>query len=196
METPTLSESSPASTSAFRLHVYLRLGLFALTLAADQITKLWARITFSLPNGEPDYYLVQSVIGEWLQFRLVYNHGAAFGMKPQALVPFLHPTVFFGLFSAIAIGVLVYYYMRLQPHENGLKTGVALILSGAVGNLIDRLTMHKVTDFIDVGIPGLHPRWPTFNIADSCVCIGVGILLILPMLLARRPEEAETPDHA
>lgn len=187
-----------ASPSAFlsRRYTLLRALLVLLTLAADQATKYWARVKFSFPNGEPDYFLVQSVFGEWLQFRLVYNYGAAFGMKPQALVPFLHPTVFFGLFSAVAIGVLVYYYLRLLPHENWLKTGVALILSGAVGNLIDRLSMHKVTDFIDVGIPGFYPRWPTFNIADSCVCIGVGILLIMPIFLARLSVEADASTHA
>jgi signal peptidase II len=91
---------------------------------------------------------------------------------------------------------LVFYYLRLRPQENWLKTGVVLILSGAVGNLFDRLTMHKVTDFIDVGIPGYAWRWPTFNIADSCVCVGVGILLVLPMLLARPAAETETPGNA
>jgi signal peptidase II len=152
------------------------------TLALDQITKAWARWVFSLPGGEPDYYRAFEVLGEWVRFRLVYNHGAAFGMKPQNLLPFLHPTFFYAVFSLIAMGILAVYYKKFQPGEIWGRIGIALILSGALGNLIDRLWLHKVTDFIDVGIPGIAWRWPTFNIADSCVCIGVGILMALPWL--------------
>ncbi len=171
---------------------WLRLALFALTLGVDQLTKIWARQHFSLPSGEPEYFKAIPIVGEWLQFRLIYNHGAAFGMRPQELLPFLHPTLFYTLFSLIAIGVLFGYYRRLQPQEGWLKAGVLLILSGAAGNLIDRVTMHKVTDFIDVGIPNFQPRWPIFNVADSCVCVGVGILLILPMFL-KKPEAMTKP---
>jgi signal peptidase II len=169
-----------------RRSTILRIGLLLLSLLADQWTKIWARQQFSLPSGEPDYYQSMAIVGDWLHFRLVFNHGAAFGMKPQSLLPFLHPTLFYGLFSLIAITVLVLYYLRLRPQEGWLKTGIVLILSGAFGNLIDRVTMHKVTDFIDVGIPGYAWRWPTFNIADSCVCIGVGILLIAPLFLSSK----------
>jgi lipoprotein signal peptidase len=94
------SDSTLESSIRSRRFTYLRAGLFIVTVLADQLTKVWARRSFSLPNGEPDYFLTHPVIGEWLQFRLVYNFGAAFGMKPQSLLPFLHPTLFFGLFSA------------------------------------------------------------------------------------------------
>jgi signal peptidase II len=169
-------------------------GLFIVTLALDQWTKAWARHHFSLSNGEPDFFNSLSLIGDWLQIRLVYNFGAAFGLRPQSALPFLHPTVFYAVFSVLAIAVLVFYYLRLKPDEGWLKSGVILILSGAFGNLTDRLMLHKVTDFIDVGIPGFHPRWPTFNIADSCVCVGVGILLIAPFFLHRSTHSQ--PDHA
>ncbi|HAO99680.1 MAG TPA: signal peptidase II, partial [Fibrobacteres bacterium] len=146
-------------------------------LLVDQITKHAARVSFSLPDGNPDYFKFHTVIGEWFQFRLVYNFGAAFGMKPQGVLPFLNPTLFYTLFSLAAMVFLGIYYRHLKPNEFWPRLGVALIFSGAVGNLIDRLALHKVTDFIDVGIPGVSPRWPTFNIADSCVCVGMGILL-------------------
>jgi signal peptidase II len=161
-----------------------RLFLVLVTLVADQVTKYAARAHYSLPDGTPDYFKVTQVAGEWLQFRLVYNSGAAFGMKPQSVLPFLHPTLFFALFSTVAIGVLFYYYRKLSAVEGWQKTGVALILSGAFGNLIDRLMLHKVTDFIDVGLPG-GARWPTFNIADSCVCVGVGLILAAPLFLRK-----------
>lgn len=171
-----------------------RLLLVLVTLAADQVTKFVARAQYSLPDGTPDYFKVTQVAGEWLQFRLVYNSGAAFGMKPQSILPFLHPTVFFALFSTVAIGVLCYYYRKLAYEEGWQKTGVALILSGAFGNLIDRLMLHKVTDFIDVGLPG-GLRWPTFNIADSCVCVGVGLILAAPLFM-RKAAVASDPGGA
>lgn len=189
-----MNESQGASRASMDLGSGdgFRLILLLATLAADQLTKWWARAAYSLPDGEPDYLHVTRVLGEWLQFRLVYNSGAAFGMKPQSVLPFLHPTLFYALFSTAAIVVLFLYYRRLDARETWAKAGVALILSGAFGNLIDRLLLHKVTDFIDVGLPG-GLRWPTFNVADSCVCVGVGLILAAPLFAGRR---AATGDGA
>ena len=170
---------SPAAT--YSLHGFI----FALVLVLDQLTKYWVRHRYSLPGGEPDYYLSTPVIGDWLQFRLVYNFGAAFGTRPQSILPFLSPTVFYGLFSLIAIVFLGFYYRRLGAREPMARLGVLLILAGALGNLTDRMVLHKVTDFIDAGIPGFSPRWPVFNIADSSVCIGIALLLI-PSLFSRK----------
>lgn len=167
-----------------------RAGLAVLllaTLALDQWTKLLARTHFGLPGGEPDYFKVKHIIGEWIQFRLVYNAGAAFGMRPQQLVPGLNPTIFYALFSAVAIGFLVFLYRRVPRGDNWQKAGITLILSGAFGNLIDRMRFDKVTDFIDVGIPGYAWRWPTFNVADSCVCIGVAMLVLASRLPQGKP---------
>ncbi|HKP94444.1 MAG TPA: signal peptidase II [Fibrobacteria bacterium] len=169
----TASKTSPARRS--------RLGLALLlltTLAVDQWTKFLARTHFGFPGGEPDYFKIKRILGEWLQFRLIYNTGAAFGMKPQQFLPFLNPTLFYVLFSAAAIAFLVLLYRKLPREDLWQKAGITLILSGAFGNLIDRIRFQKVTDFIDVGIPGLPTRWPTFNIADSCVCVGVAMILI------------------
>jgi signal peptidase II len=162
-----------------------RLGLALLliaTLALDQWTKLLARVHFGLPGGEPDYFKIKHVLGEWIQFRLVYNAGAAFGMRPQQLIPGLNPTLFYALFSAVAIGFLVFLYRRVPRGDTWQKAGITLILSGAFGNLIDRMRFDKVTDFIDVGIPGYAWRWPTFNVADSCVCVGVAMLVLASRL--------------
>ena len=172
------------------------LGLLLLaTLAFDQWTKWLARIHFGLPGGEPDYFRVKRVLGEWIQFRLVYNQGAAFGMRPQHLLPWLNPTLFYGLFSAVAIGFLVFLYRRVPRGDYWQKTGITLILSGAFGNLIDRMRFDKVTDFIDVGIPGYAWRWPTFNVADSCVCVGVA-MLVFATRLPQAKAAAETRQGA
>jgi signal peptidase II len=162
---------------SLRSGVWLLL-LLAATLAADQLTKCLARVKFGFPGGEPDYFKVKHVIGEWVQFRLIYNTGAAFGMKPQQFLPFLNPTVFYVLFSTAAIAFLAFLYRKLPREDLWQKAGIVLILSGAFGNLIDRLRFQKVTDFIDVGIPGIPTRWPTFNVADSCVCVGVAMILL------------------
>jgi signal peptidase II len=174
------------STSAtLRLHAFL----FAIVLAFDQITKYWARVRFSLPNGEPNYADSIAVLGDWFHLRLVYNYGAAFGMKPHSILPFLHPMLFYIVFSLAAIVLLAVYYRKLGPSEPSARTGIALILSGAVGNnLIDRLAMSKVTDFLDFGIPGVSPRWPVFNIADSAVCIGIALLILPSFFVRRKPE--------
>jgi signal peptidase II len=174
------------SLSSFRAHA----AIFLITLGLDQITKWWARARFSLPDGEPDYNNYIAVLGDWFHLRLVYNHGAAFGLKPHAILPFLHPMMFYVIFAIAAIILLSIYYRKLGPSEPSARLGIALILSGAVGNnLIDRLAMHKVTDFLDVGIPGFYPRWPVFNIADSAVFIGLAFLII-PPFLTRRPSES------
>jgi signal peptidase II len=186
----------PARTAGLRWHA----AIFTVVLALDQLTKWWARARFSLPNGEPDYNAFIPVLGDWLHLRLVYNYNTAFGLQPQNLLPFLNPVVFFTLLTLAAIALFVLYYRRLGPEEKASRLGIALILSGAVGNnLIDRLTLYKVTDFIDVGIPGVSPRWPVFNIADSSVCIGIGLFLV-SALFARAPANSgtsstETPPH-
>lgn len=175
------------SLNTFRAHV----AVFAVSLVLDQLTKWWARARFSLPNGEPDYASSIPVLGDWFHLRLVYNHGAAFGLKPHEILPFLHPMSFYVVFSLIAIVLLGIYYRKLGPGEPSARLGISLILSGAVGNnLIDRLAMHKVTDLFDVGIPDFYPRWPVFNIADSAVTIGLA-LLIIPPFFARQPAAAE-----
>ena len=164
---------------------------FAAILLFDQLTKWWARARFSLPGGEPDWSEHIAVLGDWLHFRLVYNYGAAFGTRPQDIAPFLHPMVFYAVFSALAIAFFVVYYVKLGAHERLARMGIALILSGALGNLIDRMTMGRVTDFLDAGIPGFHPRWPVFNIADSAVFIGILMLIVPPFLPRRKPAGAE-----
>ena len=175
-------------------------AIFAAVVLFDQITKYWARARFSLPGGEPDYGAFIPVIGEWLQFRLVYNFGAAFGMQPQKILPFLHPAVFFTALSALAVVLFGVYYRKLGRQHAVERLGIVFVLAGAVGNnLLDRPIFHKVTDFIDIGIPGVHPRFPVFNIADISVCTGIGLLIFIS-LFSRGPQSpsvstAPTPEN-
>src|SRR5690606_30001648 len=173
--------------SAARLHAFL----FVFVLAVDQLTKWWARARFSLPGGEPDYADSIAVLGDWFHLRLVYNYGAAFGLRPQDILPWLHPIVFYGIFTVVALGLLALYYRKLGPGEPAARLGILLILAGGLGNLVDRVTQHRVTDFFDVGIPGFHPRWPVFNVADSSVFIGV-LLLIIPAFIGGKSAPASS----
>jgi signal peptidase II len=143
----------------------------------DQWSKFWAVDALGSATGEPQGRTI-SVIGDLWRFRLAYNEGAAFSMRPQEIAPFLHPTVFFALFSAAAISALVYFYFKGTEKEDWMsRTGVAFILSGALGNLADRMRIHKVVDFIDWDFPDfIMYRWPTFNLADSWVLTGVGLI--------------------
>lgn len=138
---------------------------FAGLLALDQWTKWLVRESFFVGESIP-------LIGKDL-VRLTYvqNPGIAFGLEP------LSPTVLliFGSFAAIALAV---YLVRLIHRRDILVWPVFLFLCGAVGNSIDRAAFGVVTDFVDCDFPDfIMTRWPVFNVADSCVTIGITILI-------------------
>ena len=133
------------------------LALAGAVLALDLWTKQWA--TRTLAGGPP-----VPVIGELVRFTYVRNSGIAFGLG--AGLPF--PYYVFSIAAVLAILVL---FLRGRVHGTGRRVALALILGGALGNLVDRLTTGLVVDFIDVGWGRWH--WPVFNVADSAVSIGV-----------------------
>jgi signal peptidase II len=148
----------------------------------DRITKIIAESTLL---GAPVH-----VIGDTVQFQLVYNRGAAFGLG-QA----------FGgaarwIFAAIAIGavVLLWRMARDAEPDDLLRQGsLGLVAGGAAGNLIDRLLSSRgVVDFIDVGVGSL--RWPTFNVADIAVSCGA-VALALSLWREDLRRHAETPSR-
>jgi len=131
-----------------------------------------------IPTGE-----TMPIVGDLLRFTLAYNQGAAFSSTPQAIVPWLHPTLFFGILTLAALAGLVWFYRSLPQSDWLSRLGAALIVSGALGNFVDRLRLHKVVDFIDCDFPdALMSRWPTFNLADSWVTLGVVCVLIGPIV--------------
>ena len=130
----------------------------ALTLAADQLTKFLIVSTFSpgesLPVCPPALYLTY-----------VQNTGAAFGLfKGQQLL-------FVGL-SLFIIGWLIRELRSNASQAPAARWGCALVLGGAAGNLIDRLRLNYVVDFLDLRV------WPVFNVGDSAITIGVALLLL------------------
>ena len=140
-------------------------GTAAAIVVSDVITKLLAESLLARR-------LPLSVIGDWVQLRLVYNQGAAFGLD----VGENSRWVFFGL-AIIALVVLGSMVRSTRPGDRFRLLALALVCGGAAGNLIDRIrSAQGVVDFVDIGVGGW--RWPTFNVADSAITVGAIALAI------------------
>jgi signal peptidase II len=139
-----------------------------------------------------------NVIGENLEWLLVYNKGAIFGLNPQNVIDNFPTNQFFFVFSIIAIILLLLYYRSIPKKEKIMHWGIALILPGAIGNLFDRIIHAEkgVIDFIKVGI-SRDIYWPIFNLADVYVTVGVGLLIFAFILEEinnkKRKESVQTP---
>jgi signal peptidase II len=138
-------------------------GVAGISVALDQWTKWWVRGNIEF-GGQwlPDWLAWLSPYARFVHW---YNSGAAFGL-------FQEGNLIFTILAFIVIGAIVYYYPRVEGDDWTLKLAMGLQLGGALGNLIDRLTMGRVTDFISIGV------FPVFNIADASISVGVAVLLL------------------
>ena len=143
-------------------------ALAAAVIVADQLTK-WA-VLGHFSYGE------RLALTPFFNLVLVYNKGAAFSMFADAAG---WQTPMLVVFALVASGIVSYLIVR-DPAKRLLCLGLALILGGALGNLIDRLRFGHVVDFLDFHAWGWH--WPAFNVADSGITIGA-VLLVLDGLL-------------
>lgn len=161
------------------------IGVIVFSIVADQLTKLWALARFTNETGAPNHDVI-NILGEFLRFQLVFNKGAAFSSRPQDLMPFLSPTVFFILISLVAVVVMGWFYKNIDKRDWMSRLGVVMILGGAIGNFIDRMRLQMVVDFIDCDLPDfIMTRFPTFNVADSFVTVGVAIVILSPFVLKK-----------
>ena len=175
------------------------LGVIVFSIVSDQLTKLWALVRFTNDTGAPNHDVI-NVIGEWIRFQLVFNKGAAFSSRPQDLMPFLPPWLFFLLISIVASVVLLWFYRSIDKRDWMSRLGVVMILGGAVGNFIDRMRLSMVVDFIDCDLPDfIMTRFPTFNVADSFVTVGVAVVILSPVILRKLhkqiKEEKQGTEH-
>jgi signal peptidase II len=161
-ETPMGSTPGGAAPRRFALEVLLISGIVAL----DQLTKLLVRREIPLHDSV-------TVIPGFLNLVHVRNTGAAFGFLNA--VDFPYKTAVVALVATAALMGIALYAARLSSHERLARIGLALILGGAVGNLLDRLTLGSVVDFVDVVFGGWH-FW-AFNVADSAITFGVTAML-------------------
>ncbi len=152
-----------SSKKHFTLSLLLALIIFTL----DQISKWWVVSVVDLPTQR-----VVEITG-FFNLAMVWNHGVSFGMFSEHQQPLL--------LSAVAVAIVCVLLIWLaKSHDKLLTWGIGLIIGGAIGNIIDRLRFGAVVDFLDFHAFGFH--WPAFNIADSCIFIGVVVLCIQSMM--------------
>lgn len=132
----------------------------------DQLTKFIIKMNFALHESI-------IVIANFFNITYILNPGGAFGFFATQ-TPGFRKFIFLFLSSVVALFVL-WFYQRCAKEYVFLSYGLALIFGGAVGNLIDRFLYGKVVDFLDFYIRSAH--WPAFNIADSAITVGMGILI-------------------
>lgn len=156
-----------------------RYTLFAIIsiagLIADQITKVYIDGSMRLFDSIP-------ILDNFFHITYVRNRGAAFSFLSNASwrLPF------FITVSIIAAMVILIAFRKLQDDQKLAQIALAMIFSGAVGNLIDRIRLGEVIDFLDAHWYRHH--WPAFNVADSLICVGV-MLLALDMILEGRRQK-------
>ena len=176
----TLWNVTPPKTLS-TLRGLLLLGLCVLVL--DQATKIAASSSLTLGVSEP--------VVAHVNLTLVHNRGMAFGVLSDENSSYKFLLV--NLLSLLAVGAVVYFVITSPASEVWGRRGFALILVGALGNILDRLRLGYVVDFVDVYYGSSH--WPAFNVADSAICIGVG-LLIVENLLRRDGSEGDAASLA
>ena len=168
------------SANPWRANLPELLILVLAIVAADQISK--ALVVGSLDLGQS-----HPLVPGFLHFTHVRNTGMAFGLLSRADIPFKAALV--TLLSVAAMGAVTYYALKSTQNERLTRVGLTFILGGAMGNIIDRARLGYVVDFVDVFYRDTH--WPAFNVADTCICIGVGLLLLDSF---RRRDEEPSPE--
>lgn len=143
------------------------LVLLFLVLGLDLVTKYFIQQHMLLYQSIP-------LIHGFLSLTYIENPGAAFGLLANLASPWR--TMLFIGFSILALTIVIVLFIKTPPEERLNKTAFSLITAGALGNMIDRIRFGVVVDFIDVYWRDFH--WPAFNVADSAISIGVGILII------------------
>jgi signal peptidase II len=152
--------------------------VLGLVIALDQWTKWLVRTNIPLNQSWQPEWLVE--LGWPARIVHWYNTGAAFGM-------FQNGNLVFAILAFIMVGVIFYLYSKTSENDFLLRLAVGLYLGGVIGNLIDRLMLGKVTDFISVG------TFYIFNVADASINVAVAIFLLSFWLKERQPQE-KTPE--
>ena len=147
------------------------LGLAAVVLVLDQVTKAWLT-SFLGPGQSVD------VVGDLIRLVHSRNSGGLFGFLQGQALPF-------ALVSMIVVGLIIVYHAR-SGRNAYLSSALGLLLGGALGNLTDRIRLGYVVDFVDAGLGDL--RWYTFNVADTAISLAILLLLAVGLWpsLARR----------
>lgn len=195
MSTMSVTASRPWLSPAARSRWALFGGLAAMIVIADQLTKLWVAANFpetsvSIPAGTPGG--PTQVLGDWVRIAVTHNNGGIFGLVGSS-------AVLLGLASLFVIAFIVVYEARVGIVSHPiLSLALGFLLGGAVGNLIDRLRLQYVVDWVDTGIGNV--RWYTFNVADASISIAIVLLIAISLFGERlwpgpRPAASEVASN-
>lgn len=176
--------------TAARPRWLLFFGIAAAVVAADQLTKSWVAANFqpasvhALPGTEGG---PTQVLGDWVRIAASHNSGGIFGLAGSS-------ALLLGLASLVVVAFIVVYQARQGVSGHPLLTvALGLLLGGAIGNLVDRLRLGYVIDWVDMGIGDL--RWYTFNVADAAISISIVLLLAISALGDRLTSQRRTESH-
>src|SRR5581483_12496474 len=151
-------------------------GIAAVVFAVDRLTK-W------LIETRVGAYDVHTIIPGFFDIVHSQNRGVAFGLMNESTSTWR--SVVLVVFSGVALAVVAGLLWKNSRLDRLTANGLALILGGAGGNLFDRIVWGRVTDFLEFYVGTLH--WPTFNVADSCIVVGSGLLLLDLLRPKQRP---------
>ncbi len=165
--------------SLFR-RIWVLLAVAAVAIITDQITKRLVEANI----GIYDQVVITPWLSPYLTFTHTMNTGAAFSLLPQG------GAIFF-VVGIIVSSLILYYAPRLPVEDWISRVALGMQLGGAIGNLIDRVRQGHVTDFIHFQIPEINFDFPVFNVADSCIVVGV-ILLIALSIFRKEPADSVT----
>jgi signal peptidase II len=175
-----------------RIKLNKRLRIFIIVTAAviiaDHVVKWIIKSSMELNQ-------TINIIGDYFTISYILNSGIAFGLFDSNPSPVKTPLLI--VISFVALGIILYIFLTLPKNIRGAGLSMGLIFGGAIGNIIDRVLRGEVVDFLDVDFPDIRiaalnihmTRWPTFNIADSCVLVGIIMLLVILIKHGGRTEE-------
>lgn len=155
--------------------------IFLSIIVLDQWTKLLAANLLEWGKSV-------EVIPGFLYLTLVHNRGAAFGIF--STLPDPYRGLALNCVSLLAIMIVVRFFLKDAKDDMASQFALVAILSGAIGNIIDRVRFGAVVDFIDVVI-WREWHWPAFNVADSAICVGVSVLLVRMVFFAKKDIRVE-----
>jgi signal peptidase II len=170
-------------TSA-RRHALLAI-IAVVTVWLDQVTKSYIMQTMRLHESIP-------IVPNFFSLTYIRNPGAAFGILASSSTGFR--LLFFALTSLFALVLLGTIFFRLRQHDWMGQISIAAILGGAVGNLLDRVRLGEVIDFLDFYVNGYH--WPAFNVADAAISVGVFFLIVRFALEKKHEEQVLQQDRS
>ena len=153
-------------------------ALSALIILLDQAAK--ALVVSKIP-----FYITVKIIPGFLSLTHIHNKGGILGFLNRSELPWA--PILLLVLNAAALTLVVYYFSKTSDKERLTRLALAMIVGGALGNVVDRIARGYVVDFIDMYAGKLH--WPVYNVADSCISIGA-VLLIFSVIF-RRPHASD-----